>query len=660
MAYGIHKNIKRAINQANSNFLETDVQKRVKDYFINYTMNNPETKGLLLYHKLGSGKTCTSISIANQLLVERKINKVYIFSTATLRENWIKEYCNFCGNSSEDLYEFFIFISYNYAPASVRFNTTEFDLTNCLVIIDEVHNFINSVKNMSKTCLTIYNKILNNDCKILALSGTPVYSKYWEFCLLGKLLKPNAYPDIIKEKRIDGDEFKNFFIQEDTDINLKNKEKGRELFSDIISYYGDEKIDDDFPKIRYQKPINVFMSMNQSKYYIVRDIAERNCFKPKELLKETDPDIYQELNRIYIMAKKHILTRSAANFFYPTDICDIVDFQLEKAGVNPKLQKLVPVKIVNIKGIVKDVNDIIIKNNKDVDSESDDDTITEPKKISVIEFETPSPKSSPILREPMTEYKQLVELYTQNLEKKKKKKFKIYNGKICLTDNLETKEGWISMKRICDGKLLEFSTKLSQLLVNICSAIHQKHVIFTFFKDKAGAHLIKSIFQLFNINVETFTGDLGDTTRTNLLQKFNGSKNLNGELIRVLIITESGMEGITLNGVQNIHFFETPIRFNLYRQAIGRVVRYKSHSDLPINERYVNVWQYWSRLYNGYIKVENYRQATNKNGAIELIQETAIFEGNKETIDEILFRKIMNDEKLIENFLSIIKEYSIT
>src|SRR3990167_10176351 len=54
-------------------------------------------KGMLLYHKLGSGKTCTAILIADALLEATRIERVFVFTPGSLRQSWYTEYCRMCG-----------------------------------------------------------------------------------------------------------------------------------------------------------------------------------------------------------------------------------------------------------------------------------------------------------------------------------------------------------------------------------------------------------------------------------------------------------------------------------------------------------------------------------------------------------------------------------
>lgn len=69
-----------------------------------------------------------------------------------------------------------------------------------------------------------------------------------------------------------------------------------------------------------------------------------------------------------------------------------------------------------------------------------------------------------------------------------------------------------------------------------------------------------------------------------------------GQLIKVLMITASGAEGIDLKNVRYVHLTEPywhPVRLE---QVIGRAVRICSHADLPENLRTVDVNLYLMRL----------------------------------------------------------------
>lgn len=69
-----------------------------------------------------------------------------------------------------------------------RHYTNPFD--NKVIIIDEVHNFISTVCNRSSNGVFIYELLLrSNNCRIVALSGTPIINSPFEVSILFNLLK---------------------------------------------------------------------------------------------------------------------------------------------------------------------------------------------------------------------------------------------------------------------------------------------------------------------------------------------------------------------------------------------------------------------------------------------------------------------------------------
>jgi hypothetical protein len=73
-----------SIGKENSDFSPLTHQKIVRDYMNLYT----PYRGLLLYHGLGSGKTCTSIAIAEGM---KEAKRVIIMTPASLRTNYMEE-----------------------------------------------------------------------------------------------------------------------------------------------------------------------------------------------------------------------------------------------------------------------------------------------------------------------------------------------------------------------------------------------------------------------------------------------------------------------------------------------------------------------------------------------------------------------------------------
>ena len=92
----------------NSEFALLTHQKIVRDYINLYT----PYRGVLLFHGLGSGKTCSSIAIAEGLKTE---NQIIVMTPASLRVNYIEELKK-CGDKIYKKNQYWEFIDINKYP----------------------------------------------------------------------------------------------------------------------------------------------------------------------------------------------------------------------------------------------------------------------------------------------------------------------------------------------------------------------------------------------------------------------------------------------------------------------------------------------------------------------------------------------------------------
>jgi superfamily II DNA or RNA helicase len=520
-------------NKPHTLFNSTHHQIYSRDYFL-----RSKYKGLLLYHKLGSGKTCTSILIADALISSKSIKRVFILSPGSLRSGWINEYCRVCGESRRRLPKYFTVITYN---ANIHKELSKLDFNDSLVIIDEVHNLINGVKNVSTNAYALYMKIMKSNCRVLALSGTPIFNHPLEWSILGNMLNPGAFPEILRGGEVDINRWNN------DDVSDKS-------LQGIVSYYpGDPSF---YPTVYYKDPIKIKMTEKQSSEYS-KSYKNESLWRqipPKQSLKLSNPKKYSQDFIKFVMATKYLKTRQISNFYY-----------------------------AKIEGV--EVLPIVL--------ETENDSINK--------------KSLKMTREEKLELKRIEEEETKNFLK------------ILLSDR---------------NIALKFSPKFSALLINIVLHFNTKHVIYTFYKTYAGVNLIHQILKKCGIPSAIFSGDLSDKSRKKTLRDFNDVKNRDGKYIKVLLVTEAGAEGITILEANNIHILESSTREQRTSQAIGRVVRYKSHHNMPFERQYVNIWRYWSTLYTE----EN---TTKKTGAIdELLYDIGV--KNQDIINEFTQRLIDN------------------
>jgi hypothetical protein len=242
--------------------------------FLQKYVTDNDINRLLLFHGIGTGKTRSSILIAEALMKQNSQFKVNVILPARLKTNYIDELMIYFDTIPklkalskekkldflEDRYEI---MSYEYIinlfKKSTNINETLKKFTkNRILIIDEFHNLIsNSIQEETvdyiykKNKLKITNKdpiralimrylarYAHNSCKMFFLSATPVFDNYRQFIELVKLLNK----DVIKQ-----DKNLNHLIP-----YLKGK----------ISYYNSNDRSD-FPKVSYD---NLEISLSDEQF----------------------------------------------------------------------------------------------------------------------------------------------------------------------------------------------------------------------------------------------------------------------------------------------------------------------------------------------------------------------------------------------------------
>lgn len=83
---------------------------------------------------------------------------------------------------------------------------------------------------------------------------------------------------------------------------------------------------------------------------------------------------------------------------------------------------------------------------------------------------------------------------------------------------------------------------------------------------------------------------MGSTRMDDLLKDINADSNQNGETIKVILISPVAGEGLNLKNIREMHILDPWYHLNNQEQAIGRAIRNCSHSLLPLEERNVTVF----------------------------------------------------------------------
>lgn len=149
-----------------------------------------------------------------------------------------------------------------------------------------------------------------------------------------------------------------------------------------------------------------------------------------------------------------------------------------------------------------------------------------------------------------------------------------------------------------------------------------------------------------------YNGDWGvvpDTIVSRLKQM--NPNNLYGEIIKLLMITSSGTEGINLRNTRYVHIMEPYWNMTRIEQVIGRARRICSHKDLPEELRTVKVFFYMASF--------SQEQKTNKRNITIMTIDTSKVDGSPLTTDEYLYELAYRKMNIINSILRAVKETSI-
>lgn len=149
----------------------------------------------------------------------------------------------------------------------------------------------------------------------------------------------------------------------------------------------------------------------------------------------------------------------------------------------------------------------------------------------------------------------------------------------------------------------------------------------------SGVNPLAAALRKKGLSVETYVGGLSDKRKHEIVTRFNKGKT------DMLLLSQAGGEGLDLKGVKLMQILEPHWNNETINQVIGRGVRFKSHSHLPVKERGV--------------KIENYFAIPRKTRFQKLFRKD-----RAKGVDEYLSNLSAKKQAINEKFLSILKESS--
>lgn len=137
------------------------------------------------------------------------------------------------------------------------------------------------------------------------------------------------------------------------------------------------------------------------------------------------------------------------------------------------------------------------------------------------------------------------------------------------------------------------------------------------------------------------SGDIPLETRNKIIQIFNSKANVTGDIIKALLVSKTGAEGLDLKNIRETHQIEPYWDKSRDDQFIARAVRAGSHDDLPKEDRDVQPYLYI---------------ATKNNEMWSMMSKE---DREDESIDEIFHNRALGKHKLNLEFRNLLSEVSI-
>jgi hypothetical protein len=239
-----------------------------------------------------------------------------------------------------------------------------------------------------------------------------------------------------------------------------------------------------------------------------------------------------------------------------------------------------------------------------------------------------------------------------------------------------------------------YSPKFAQILENISSPLNEGlHLLYSHFRTIEGIGILRMVllangFAEFKLQktsdgwgvIETeedvgkprfvlYTGTETSEEKELIRNVYNGTwefvpqslsaqlrkraeNNIYGEIIKLIMITSSGAEGINLKNTRYVHITEPYWHMVRVEQVVGRARRICSHQDLPENMRTVKVFLYVSTLTE--------EQKTNeKNIELRIRDVSKVDKKTPVSTDESLYEIASIKQRINNHILTAVKESAI-
>ncbi len=445
------------------------------------------------------------------------------------------------------------------------------------------------------------------------------------------------------------------FISEFLDIDpatkkpktVRNMEKFKKRILGLTSYFPDiEELlpyynkEDDFIKV------NIDMSDPQFKIYERARVDERRLElqNSKKRRQKAGSEVYQETTSTY-----RIFSRLFCNFVFP----------------EPDIKRPLPNSSKDLKETIKETEDEFTVSQSELDTKNDEDFTQEDELEDIVNEIGESKKTATSQKKIYNEElrKSILELSKNKDKYLDPESLKILSPKfLAILTNIQDESNiglHLMYSQFKTGEGISIFTLVLQangftqfkikkdgewkLDIPIEDMGKPKYVLYTGSESREEKELYRNIFN----------GDW-DNIPISLREELNeiSSNNLYGEIIKLIMITASGAEGISLKNVRFVHITE-PYWHNIrLQQIIGRARRICSHKNLPKELQTVKVYLYLMQFTEKQLANNDAQELKAKDGSKIQI-------GKYLTSDEALYELASIKEKINIDILKNVREAAI-
>ena len=637
-------------------------QKLVKEFM----QNESPYRGLLLYHGLGSGKTCTSITIAENL---KNYKNILVMMPASIKNNYINKGLMFCGDPRYKalpslIDDHYSFISTN-ASNTYKQMIERGSLDNHVIIIDEVHNLVSRMVSgligNSKQGKKIYELLMNaTNCKIIALTGTPIINYPIEAGILLNVMRGKIDVHIFRISKMNAS-----LIQDTHNVKI-NLERVKEV---------------DFVEINTQnKTIEMKLlitSKNENFQQFIKTIEaaskgmglEIKYLMPKSYT--AFPESEEEFDKFFLdstgkgsfkLKNKDLFIRRSLGLisYYESTDSNFPAFEIKNVDVMMSGYQFMLYD--KVREVEKDRERMAAMKSKSSSKKEKPTSLMRIYSRMFSNFVFPEDNPRPFKKGSMASLmKKNKNLDNKNIEKIKKnmineemssenqikisKEYKErINNALVKLDN--TKEQYLTL-----DKLEKYSPKMKKIMECIMKSPGLV-LVYSQFRKLEGLGVFELVlrangFAKFGEKKSgnmfaVYSGEEKSEYREETLKVFNSPENKLGSKLKVLMISSAGSEGLDLKNIRQIHIMEPYWNEVRIKQVIGRGVRHESHIDLPEKDRNVSVYRYYSLMSEKDKEFSKEKKSTDQYVYEVALKKEGITNDILDTFKEVAFDCVLN------------------